>query len=265
MHRDAVRALASLNATSQLEALIAELEGPKHREDWEVRVAIVETLGSFRNPAAGPALARLLRDSDDRVAEQAIESVSLIGYRDAYGQLADLFRNSPDDDMREQALQSIALMRNPQAQGLFESLLFSREDKERELAAEGLARLDYGPADFATRIAEEDDAAVRLAQAFLLVASGEGSYVSRLVNALDTRRRPQAEVYLYELGRYEGRIDLLYPHLRNPDGDIREHLVRVMGRIGDPAARPYVQPLTEDRDSDVSAAAVAALRLLVAR
>ena len=265
VRREAVYALGSLSAVDQLPALIEEIEGPRHREDWEVRIAMVKAMGLFRDVQAGPVLTRLIRDEDERVAEESILAVGLIGYRAAYPALSGLFRSSFDDDVREQALQAIALMREPDAQTLFEPLLESSEDKERELAAEGLARLDYDASGFAGRMEEEDDANVRLAMAFALVASGQTSHMPMLVDALDTRRSNQAEVYLYELGRFEGQIAQIYPHLRNPESDIRERLLGVLGRIGDPLSRPYIEPLTDDRDNDVAGAAVAALRQLAGR
>lgn len=265
LRREAVYALGSLGAVDQLPALIEEIEGPRHREDWEVRLAMVKAMGQFRDERAGPVLTRLIRDEDERVANESILAVGLIGYRTAYPTLSSLFRSSFDDDVREQVLQSIALMREPDAQSLFVPLLESSEDKERELAAEGLARLDYDASGFAGRMEEEDDANVRLAMAFALVRSGQTSFMQMLVDALDTRRSTQAEVYLYELGRFEGQIVQIYPHLRNPDSDIRERLLGVLGRIGNPAARPYIEPLTDDRDNDVAGAAVAALRRLVGR
>lgn len=265
VRREAVYALGSLSAVDQLPALIEEIEGPRHREDWQVRIAMVKAMGQFRDEQAGPSLTRLIRDEDERVSEEAILAVGLIGYRPAFPTLSSMFRSSFDDDIREQTLQSIALMREPDAVTLFESLLESREDKERELSVEGLARLEYDASGFAVRMEEEGDENVRLAMAFALVPTGEPSYMQMLVDALDTRRSNQAEVYLYELGRFEGQIAQIYPHLRNPESDIRERLLGVLGRIGDPTARPYVQPLTEDRDTDVASAAVAALRQMASR
>ena len=260
---EAVHALGSLAATDQLTAMVAELESPRHREYGEVRLALIETLAEFEDPAAGPALTLLIRDS--RVGDAAIDAIGRVGYREAYPQLSNLFRSSPDGGVRERALQSIALLRHPDATAFLEPLLDSREAKERELAAEGLARLDYDPSSFAIRIDREDDDGVRLAQAFALVRSGQSAFVDLLVEVLDTRRWPQAEAYLYELGRFEDRIELIHLHLRNPDADVRERLLRVLGRIGNPESRPHVEPLTMDRNADVAAAAVAALRQLVSR
>ncbi len=258
----AANALGSLNATDQLPALIEELDGPRHREDWEVQIAMIRTMGAIGSQDSGPALTRLIREEDERVAREAILSVGRTGYRAAFPALSSLFQTSDDGDTRELALESIGLLREPEATDLFESLLDSDEDSYRELAARGLARLDYDASSFAERIASEDDDEVRLAQAFALVAFGNSMYLQELVDALDSRRDQIAEVYLFELGRYEGRLEELYPHLRNPDADIRSKLLRVVGQIGLPEARPYVQPLTQDSNTDVAEAAVEALRNL---
>ena len=258
----AANALGSLNAADQLPALIEELDGPRHREDWEVQIAMIRTMGDIGSQDSGPALTRFIRDEDERVAREAILSVGRTGYRAAYPALSNLFRTGDDGDTRNLALESIGLLREPSAVELFESLLDSDEDSYRELSARGLARLDYDASSFVERFAEEGDAEVRLAQAFALVAFGNSMYLQELVDALDSRRDQIAEVYLFELGRYEGRLEELYPHLRNPDADIRAKLLSVVGRIGSPESRPYIQPLTQDPNTDVAEAAVEALRSL---
>lgn len=262
VRREAVHALGSLNASARIGEIMSQLEGPRHQEDPTVRVAMIEVLGNFRDAQAGPLLTELMRDGDDDVAEAAIQSVGLIGYRPAFEPLRNLFRSGRNDGIQETALHSIALIRAPEAEAMFDTLLDDDDENVRELAAEGLARLDYDPSGMVERIAEERDAGVRLAMAFALVASGDTGFLQRIVDELDTRRYAQAEAYLYELGRFEGRLEDLHPHLRNSDADIRERLVRVIGDIGNPSSRPYIQPLTEDRDRDVAAAAVEALRRL---
>ena len=258
----AANALGSLNAADQLPALIEELDGPRHREDWEVQIAMIRTMGDIGSQDSGPALTRFIRDEDERVASEAVLSVGRTGYGAAFPALSSLFQTSDDGDMRDLALESIGLLREPDAVDLFESLLDSDEDSYRELSARGLARLDYDASVFVERFASEGDAEVRLAQGFALVAFGNSMYLQELVDALDSRRDQIAEVYLFELGRYEGRLEMLYPHLRNPDSDIRAKLLGVVGRIGSPESRPYIQPLTQDSNTDVAEAAVAALRSL---
>ena len=258
----AANGLGSLRAGDQLPALIEEMDGPRHREDWEVQIAMIRTMGIISSQDSGPVLTRFIRDEDERVAREAILSVGRTGYRAAFPALSNLFKTSENDDMSDLALESITLLREPDAVGLFESLLDSDEDDYRELAARGLARMDYDASGFVERISMEDDAEVRLAQAFALVASGYSDYLGQLVEALDSRRDGTAEVYLFELGRDKGKLAEFYPHLRNSNSDIRAKLVGVVGQIGLSESRPYIQPLTEDPDDDVVEAAVEALRNL---
>jgi len=259
---EAAYAIGSLRLGNQLKVLTDAAEGPWNRESGRVRIAAIQAVGVLGAPEAGPVLARLLRDSDDSVAEEAIRSIGRIGYRDAFPLLSNLYQANSDNDLGELSLEAIAMMRIPEARPTFEAGLDSREDVIRQISAEGLARIDSPSSLFSQRIVMERDAAVRLALAFALVASDQPQYLGQLIDALDTRRDQQAETYLFELGRYEGRLNDLFPHLRNSDPDIRAKLLGVMGRIGMPEARPYVQPLTQDPNTRVMEAAVEAMRRL---
>src|SRR5262245_39294842 len=75
----AVRALGSLRAKDQVPVLIEALESPQQREHRTVRVEIVRTLGVLRDPAAGAALERTLRDADNQVVTESITAVGLVG------------------------------------------------------------------------------------------------------------------------------------------------------------------------------------------
>ena len=259
---EAAHALGSLRAVDQLPGLIEQLEGPRNREDRDVRVAIIRAMGVIGSQEAGPALTRMLKDEDERIVEEAIQAVGVTGYQAAYPALVNLFKTSRNGDLREYSLGSIALMREPAAVSLFESLLDDSDDTYRELSAEGLARLDYDASSFNNRIAAERRENVRLALAFALLSSGQSAYMEQLVMALDSRRDYQAETYLFELGKYDGKLADMYPYLRSPKPEIRAKLVRVLGEIGEAEAQPYIQPLTEDPNMDVMEEAVEALRNL---
>lgn len=255
-------AIGSLRLRSQIRVLTDAAEGPWNREASRVRIAAIQAIGVIGDQAGGPVLARLLRDSDDSVVEESVRSIGRIGYLDAFPVLSNLYQANYDNDLGELSLEAIAMMRIPEARATFEAGLNSRDDVIRQISAEGLARIDSPPSLFSQRLVDERDDSVRLALAFALVASDQSEYLSQLIDALDTRRAQQSETYLFELGRYEGKLADLYPYLRNPDPDIRARLLGVMGRIGLPEARPYVQPLTQDPNNRVVEAAVEALRRL---
>src|SRR5215813_14769088 len=235
---EAVRALGSLRAKDQIPVMIATFEDPQNREHRTVRSEIVHTLGVLRDPSAGPSLEKALRDPDKQVVSEAVLAVGLVGNTAARPALEEVFRsNSSSASLKAQALESLALLRDPASQSLFVSLLDSKEDSYRELSAEGLARLKYPDAkNWRQRYDQEKKPNVRNAVAYGLAASGDLDYVNNLANALDSRQSSQVEVYLFELGKFEGQLNELYRYLHSTDPKVRAGVVRVIGNIGDPSS-----------------------------
>jgi HEAT repeat protein len=259
----AVRALASLRSKEQVPALIAALEDPQNREHKLVRVEIARTLGLIRDPSAGPALERALRDSDNQLVAESVLGIGLVGHTNARGVLEEMFRTHPSPIVKSRSLEALALLRDQGNVPLFESLLINQNDYYRELSAEGLARLSYaGAKDWRPRFEQEKKANVRNALAYGLAASGDVDYIGELANSLDTRQASQAEVYLYELGKFSGKLNDLYRYLRSNNPKVRAGMVRIVGNIGDRAAVEQVRPMTEDPSTDVVREAVATLRKL---
>src|SRR5262245_47631479 len=139
----AVRALGSLMAKDQVPDLLEALENPQNREHRAVRVEIARTLGTLRDPAAGPVLERTLRDPDNQLVAEAILSIGLVGHTSGRPVLEETFRSSSNGLIKSRALQSLALLRDRATIPLFESLLANKDDYYREISAEGLARLKY--------------------------------------------------------------------------------------------------------------------------
>jgi HEAT repeat protein len=259
----AARALGSLRAKDQVPVLLEGLENPQNREHSMVRIEIVRTLGLLRDPAAGPALERALRDSNKQVVAEAVSAIGLVGYAAARPAVEEMFRTDPSGVIKARALEALALLRDPGSIPLFESTLSNRDDYYRELAAEGLARLKYeGAKDWRTRFDQERKPSVRNALAYGLAAAGDLDYINNLANALDSRQAEQATVYLYELGRFDGQLNELYRYLRSMNPKIRAGMAKVIGNVGDPSSVDQVRPLTDDPNTDVVREAVAALRKL---
>jgi len=259
---EAASALGSLKANDQVPTMVAALEDPQNREHNNVRIAIVRALGQIRDAAAGPALERTLRDPNKPLVGEAVLSIGLVGHAPARPLLEQMFKTERDRTLRNKALESLALLRDPASTPLFESLLDSKEDSERELAAEGLARSKYDAHGWTTRINQETKPNVRNALAFGLATSGEINYINDLANGLDSRQAYQVEVYLYELGKFEGKMSNLYPYLKSLNPKVRGGMARVIGNIGDPSSAELLRPLTDDSDTEVVREAVAALRKL---
>jgi HEAT repeat protein len=251
-------------AKDRVAVLISTLENPQNQEHPEVRVEIVESLGLIRDVAAGPALQRAIRDSEEEIAEAAILSIGLVAYKDARPALENIFRTDRSTQLRKRAIEAIALMRDPGALAFFESLLGSSDDYYREMAAEGIARIDHDPSVLKTRYETEKKANVRNALAFALVAADQDQYFNDLVNALLTRQAYQAEKYIYELGKFEGKLPELHKYLTSTNARARAGMARIVGDIGDPSSRPLIQELTRDKDTEVVREAIVALRKLTA-
>jgi HEAT repeat protein len=256
------RALGSLRASDRVEVMVQALESPQNKEHPEVRLEIVESLGLIRDTAATPALQRALRDPDRRISQSAILALGLVGDKASRPALETVFRTDKSTESRKRALQSIALMRDDDALGFFEPLLSHEDDTYRELAAEGLARIKYDYKIVQSRYDAEKKENVRTAMAFALVSSGQDMYFNDLANALATRQENQAGAYLFELGKYEGKLPELHRYLQSTSPRIRAGMAEVLGNIGDPSSRPYVEALTKDKDSEVATQAVIALRKL---
>ena len=262
VREEAARALGTLKAKDQVPLLIMAFEDPQNREHTGVRIQIAHTLGVIRDPAAGPAFEKAIRDSDPKLAQEAILGVGLVGYSPARAAVEQIFRSDPNRTMKSRSLEALSLMRDKGNTQLFESLLNDKNDAYRELAAEGLARLDYNAGGWKQVYEQEKKANVRNALAFGLAASGNVDYMRDLANGLGTRQAYQVEVYLYELGKYDGKLDDLYRYLKSSDPKVRAGVARIIGNIGDPASADQIRPLRDDSNAEVVSEAVAALRKL---
>jgi HEAT repeat protein len=260
----AARALGSLKAKDRVAVMISTLENPQNQEHPEVRVEIVESLGLIRDVAAGPALERAVKDSDREVSQAAILSIGLVAYKEARPTIENIFRTDRSNESRRRAIEAIALMRDPAALAFFESLLGHSDDYYRELAAEGLARIDHDPAVLKTRYETEKKANVRNALAFGLVSADQDQYFNDLASALLTRQDYQAEAYIFELGKHEGKLPEIHRYLKSENARVRARMARIIGNIGDASSRPLIQEMTMDKDAEVVREALAALRKLTA-
>jgi HEAT repeat protein len=258
----AARALGILKAKDQVPLLIMALEDPQNHEHSGVRVQIAHSLGVIRDPAAGPAFQKVVHDSDQKVAQEAILGVGLVGYSPARADLEQIFRTDPNRTMKSRSLEALSLMRDKGNTQLFESLLNDKNDSYRELSAEGLARLQYNANGWKPVYEQERKPNVRNALAFGLAAAGDGDYMTDLANGLGTRQAYQVEVYLYELGKYDGKLTDLYRYLKSSDPKVRAGVARVIGNIGDPGSADQIRPLRDDANADVVSEAVNALRKL---
>ena len=273
----AAHALGSLRARTHTGALVDAIENPQNQEHEDVRFESLQSLGLLRDPAAGPALRRALGDSSRRIVMEAVTGLGLVGYREARVELETLFRQDSvskiltirvdrDKELRRRALAALSLMQDPGSQPLFVSLLQDSDDRNREIAAEGLARLHYSDPKLKSLYEGERRTPVRIALAYALVSSGQDNYFTEIAYGLGTTQSFQSEAYLYELGRYGGKLSLLHVYLgTTTPPKVRVRMIHVLAEIGDPSSKELIQQLLSDRNDEVAREAIAAMRRYNAR
>lgn len=246
-------------------AISALADAARIDSEAEVRREAVRALGRIATPAAGEALLTFLpdREAGDSRAE-AVRALGRMAYAPAGAALLAIYDERPDGGLGRDALEGLARIGFDGARGTFYYELGHREAKRRELAAEGLGRLDDPSlADGLIRdFLREDDGRVQLAFAFSLVRLGRTPFVDRIVLSLDHRFLGEAaRQYALELGA--PLIPEYGRYLReDPDRDLRLRLVELLERIGDPAAIPPLTEAAGDEDTAFADRARTALRRL---
>lgn len=138
---------------------------------------------------------------------------------------------------------------------LFTERLQDKDPFIRRAAAEGLGRAgDTASIDTLEKnVTIDDSPMVRLATAFALQKLGR-NYAARLVDLMSSPKvRAQGQEYVIELG--PSMTPTVVPRIQEPDPDVREALIDVLGVIGNESTLPVLQAATKDGDASVAAAA----------
>jgi len=254
---------------------IPDLEQALRSKDSELIYESLVALEKIRDPSAGPSLAFLLHDLNEKVQVTAIEATGLLMNRDALNELRDVLDRSRKIKVKRAALTAMAQIPDPQLRGIYSTYLDHKDDGLREAAAEGLGRLK-NPADSSDLervFTNEKKTEPRLSAAFALVDLGklgtaEFDPLRYLVNNLNsTAYRGVASAYLTELARDPAVRQALYPVLKEAvvTRDEKTGLAEVLASSGGPDAVAPLQALAQDPDSEVSQAGLRAVKNLRAR
>jgi HEAT repeat protein len=266
---NACRAIGILRGQSAVPDLIEALHTKDNRVMYESLIA----LQKIRDPEAGPRVAYLVRDLDDKVQGAAIETVGLLRAKDALPALRDIVKSPRNAKAERSALNAIALMPAPQDRPLFQQYLGSKDEKLRASAAEGLGRIgDAGDRPTLEKTwAGEDKMLPRLASAFGLVLDGdldlgEDSPLRYLINTLNSSAfKDVAVAYLTEAARQPVVCHALYKPLEQGSRDEKIQLARILSYSGDESSIPYLEKVSRDQDSEAAQEGLRALRSLRAR
>jgi HEAT repeat protein len=242
-------------AADQVQRLIKALD----HYDPAVRSGAARVVGRLKVGEAGDAVIKAVNDSQAEVRYAAMRALGAIRETRAVGALTEQLAFYKKGEGAWSALDALAQIGAPASVPLFKARLLDKDPFIRRAAAEGLGRArDVESIDTIEKNVTTDDAPmVRLASAFAMLKLGR-SYASRLVDMMNSPKvLAQGQEYLIELG--PAMIPTLLPRLQDPDADVREALVDVVGVIGDASHLPALEAATKDRDDSVAAAAKRAI------
>jgi HEAT repeat protein len=266
---NAARALGILRGRAAIPDLLEALNSKDGRLMYESLVA----LEKIRDPAAGPGLAFLLRDLDEKVQVAALQATGILRNQRAAPDVRDVLDHGRTPKIRREALSALAMLADPADHGVFLRYLSDRDDGLRAAAAEGLARLK-NPADrpaLEKAFEDEHSSNTRLSMAFAVVSLGnrqmsEFSPLQYLVNTLNSKAyRGVAIAFLTELARDLEIRQAIYPILTHATRDEKTGMSIVLARAGDRDSEPYLEALLQDSDPEVMQEGTRSLRTLRTR
>ena len=262
----AARALGVLRGGAASEQLLAALQTKNTAVLYEVLTAFEK----IRMPEVAPRLFYMLRDPDVKVQLAAIQTVSLLGNKEANAPLREAWERTKSDRVRAALLEAMAMLPDEGNRPLFEKYLLDSDERMRAGAAEGLGRL--GKIEDRARIETlwegERKMRPRLSLAYAAVALGqreigELSPLQYLINTLNHAAwKGVAQGFLKDLApeavvRYSLHNALLQAN--------REEKLALADILGERGAKDSVEPLetlAKDTDAEVANESLKALRTL---
>ena len=269
---NAARALGILRGQAAIPDLLEALNSKDNRLMYESLVA----LQKIRDPAAGPGIAFLLRDLDEKVRIAALEATGILRNQSAAPQVRDAIDHPLTPKTQRAALTALAMLAqpaDPADRGVFLRYLNDRDDGLRTASAEGLARL-RNPGDrmiLDKTFDAEHAAGARLAIAFAIVSlssrqMSEFSPFRYLLNNLNVKAYRSAAIgYLTELARDPEVRQAIYPVLTQATRDEKTGISIVLARSGDRDSEPYLEALLKDSDPEVMQESTRSLQTLRSR
>jgi HEAT repeat protein len=271
---DGVRANAALaagilRAKPAVPALIDALQSKKSDIIFECLVAF-QKIG---DRAAGPRVAFLANDFDERVQVTALETLGVLGATDSASGIRRALSGAKNVRVRRAALEALAMMGLPEDRALFNQYLTEKDAQVRAAALEGLGGVrepgDY-PALEAAYNEPNTDAAVHLAAAYALVNEGkvdtsEFAPLRYLLDTLDSKaRHDEAQRYLTQVCRRADVRKALFPLVPSAPRDEKIALCWALAESHDPDVMPTLKSLSHDIDPTVSLTAAKALKIVMA-
>ncbi|MEQ1946604.1 MAG: HEAT repeat domain-containing protein [Bryobacteraceae bacterium] len=266
---NAARAIGVLRGRAALPDLIEALHSKDDKLMYESLVA-VQKIG---DPSAAPRIAFLLKDLEERIQIQTLETTGLLKNKEAAKDVRDALEHARTVKIRRAALGALAQIADPADRNVLAANIKDKDDGVRAAAAEGLGRIgNTADRDAVTQAYNgERGMSPRLAAAYAMVSLGErdiGRYspLRYLVNSLNQKSwRGVAIAYVIELARSADVRKSIYAMLAESSKDEKIQLSSVLAASGDKDSEPVLEGLSRDADPDVAAEGIRGLRTLRAR
>ena len=241
----ALKELGSRGASLPVEPLA------RHLEDSTLREVALSALGASRNPEALPVLVRKTREGGSRPKEKALLALSeLLHSQPALepapaelgaGEIIPLLQN-PKDLIRLAAIRVLSRIRAPEVLEILFPLLASENEEERSLARAAISRLGVDPLQ-------------SLIRRYPKLKEEERSRLIELLGNFDSQGSPPFD---------SQREKLIRSVLVSPGAGGKEKIEAALaaGRLGLAGLVPELTHLLEEIESELSAAALSALRLI---
>ncbi len=238
-------------AADQVQRLVKALD----HYDPAVRAAAARVIARLKIPETGDALIKAINDSQADVRYAAMRALGAIREARAAAALTEQFAFYKKGEGAWSALDALARIGAPASVPLFKERLQDKDPYIRRAATEGLGRAgDAASIEALEKSATIDDSPmVRMATAFALQKLGR-NYGARLVDLMGSPKVvAQGQEYLLELG--PSMVSIVLPRIQEPDPDVREALIDVLGVIGNESTLPAMEAAAKDADASVAAAA----------
>lgn len=253
---------------------VPALTNSLHAHDNALIFECLVALQKIKDQSAGPAVAGIVHDLDERTQITALETVGLLRNTDAAPDVRSALTHAPSVKISRAALETLAMLGLPEDRAVFKKYIDSSDPELRASALEGLGRVrdpEDVPALETAYNETNADWRVHLAAAFALVNEGkidtnEFSPLPYLVENISMKSRSTvAAAYLAEVARREDVRKALLPLILQTSRDGKLILCKVLGESGSTDVEPVLTKMTQDIDPNVATAAARALKTLQAR
>jgi HEAT repeat protein len=254
-------------------AAVPDLVEALRSKDDRLMLESLTALEKIRDPESAPKIAFLLRDLNEKIQIAAIETTGLLRNREALPQLRSALDNARSVKVRRAALSAIAMIPEESSRTTYSRYISDKDPGLRAAAAEGFARLE-NPSDLPMLEKEfnaERSMSPRLSLAFALVMNkktdmSEFSPLQYLINTLNSSAwRGVARAFLTELARKPEVLRAVEQAAKNGTRGEKVEVSGILAASGDKDSLAFLDALSRDGDSEVSGAALNALRTLKAR